>query len=616
MLKLSTLQEIFASRVFAVPDYQRGYAWGDEHRLDLLNDLEDIERLPSGKQHYTGTIVVHKGAHATRVVMTQHFDVLDIVDGQQRLTTLIIFLSCISARLETLQLADAQETATEMRRAYIKFREIYKLALNSGAQQFFQDHVLGSAPNASPRLPAERNLLAAKEQFSGYLNARLVSTDTDEERLRYLEGLVALLTQRLGFVFFEVEDQAEVGVMFEVMNARGKPLTQFEKVKNYLLYVAAKVSDGDRLKKIGLDVNDTWCRVLSRLDDAGDETDEDALVRYHWAIYPRATWFQDDKPEKTYDIHRAIKETISPRNGKPDETYAYIEDYLLSLRGAADAYVDLVCPEQLRAFGFATANRDSIVEGARRLRRLDRSASLMPLLMASCMRFGNAPSDLAEMLRLAEVFVFRLLLLEKRSQAGVSATYRLARKVSRGEQTAANAHAELRDLIRSYADDSAVEATLLFADSSLDNGDYYHWSGILYFLYEYERYLVDQSKQKFTIDWEAFFKRGVESIEHILPQGEDTLARLYWETRFTPDQFRRNRHRLGNLTLTDWNSSLGNKGFDEKKGLQTTGPNEKVYRHSRWISERELVKYDEWTENEINDRQTGLKVFAMRRWSL
>jgi hypothetical protein len=110
-------------------------------------------------------------------------------------------------------------------------------------------------------------------------------------------------------------------------------------------------------------------------------------------MYPRAAWFQDDKPEKTYDIHRAIKETISPRRAKPDETYAQIED----------------------------------------------------------------------------VFVFRLLLLEKRSQAGVSATYRLARKVSRDALSAASAHSELRELVRKYADDLTVQVTLLLSDSSLDN---------------------------------------------------------------------------------------------------------------------------------------------------
>lgn len=616
MYKLSTLQDIFASRAFVIPDYQRGYAWDDEQRQDLLNDLEDLERLESSKQHYTGTLVVHKGAHAPRTVVTQHFDILDIVDGQQRLTTLTVFLSCIAARMASLKSTEAQETAGELRRTYIKFRDLNKLSLNGGAQQFFHDYVLGNAPNPNPRLAAERNLLAAKHQFSAYLDLRLCSAATDEEQLPRLESLITLITQRLGFVFYEVHDQADVGVMFEVMNARGKPLTQFEKVKNYLLYVASKVSDGDRLGKLGLNVNDTWRRLLSRLDELGDEGNEDTLIRYHWAMYPGAKWFQDGKPDKTHDIHRAIKETISPRQGTADEIYAQIEDYLLSLRGGTDAYADLVCPELTNAFGFVTTGRELLVDAARRLRRLDRGASLMPLLMASYLRYGNSPSNLTEILRLAEVYVFRLLLVGKRSQAGVSATYRLAREVSKGHLSAGDAQSQIRDLVRYYADDTTVEKTLLFDDSNMDDGNYYKWGGILYFLFEYERYLVNQSKQKFTMDWDAFYKRGRESIEHILPQGANTLAVAYWKARFTPEQWRKNMHRLGNLTISEWNGSLGNGGFDEKKGDPAASPTDKAYRNSKLICERELINYSEWTEQEITDRQTRLKDFAMKRWAL
>jgi len=77
-----------------------------------------------------------------------------------------------------------------------------------------------------------------------------------------------------------------------------------------------------------------------------------------------------------------------------------------------------------------------------------------------------------------------------------------------------------------------------------------------------------------------------------------------------------NRHRLGNLTITDWNSSLGNKGFDEKKGPPTAAPTERVYRNSKWNVERDLVCYAEWTEKEIIERELRLKEFAMKRWAV
>lgn len=616
MVELINLQKIFNARAFVIPDFQRGYAWKEEQRTDLLRDLEDLARGGSAKQHYTGTVVVHRGTHGPQIIKGTTFEVVDIVDGQQRFTTVVILISCVADVLSALALSDAKETAAELRRTYSEHRGLMKLTLGGGTQQFFVDHILGDAPNPAPRLPAERNLLDAKVEFRAYLTEYLEGAKDDAESLSRLEGMIALVTTRVGFILFEVQDQAEVGVMFESMNARGRPLTQFELVKNFLLYVASKVSDGLRLKALGDEVNATWAKVLAGIEDAGDAADEDALMRYHWVIFPGAAWFHEKKLEKTSDIHRAIKHTIAPRSTDADKTYAQIQEYLLSLRGATPAYIDLVRPDLPNAFKFAGTDREQLVEGARRLRRIDRGAALMPLLMASTIRFGDKPDELREVFRLAEVFAFRLLLQGMRSHTGVGAVYLLARNVGLGKLNAIATQEFLRDLVKSYASDADMKATLLFADGDSRDGNFYAWRGILYFLFEYERYRSEQLKQKFAMDWAAFYRRGIESVEHILPEGENTLQKEYWKKRFTPEQFRKNRHRLGNLTITEWNGSYGNKGFDEKRGASSDLATVKTYRNSKWIAERELDAYAEWTVKEIDDRQQRLADFALKRWAL
>jgi hypothetical protein len=57
MKNVLSIQELFTGRLFRVPDYQRGYAWEKQHLTDFL---EDLELLPTGKNHYTGTIVLHQ----------------------------------------------------------------------------------------------------------------------------------------------------------------------------------------------------------------------------------------------------------------------------------------------------------------------------------------------------------------------------------------------------------------------------------------------------------------------------------------------------------------------------------------------------------------------------
>ena len=58
MKNVPNIEELFSGRLFVVPDYQRGYAW-ESRQWDEF--IEDIELLPSGKDHFTGTIVLHEG---------------------------------------------------------------------------------------------------------------------------------------------------------------------------------------------------------------------------------------------------------------------------------------------------------------------------------------------------------------------------------------------------------------------------------------------------------------------------------------------------------------------------------------------------------------------------
>lgn len=102
-----------------------------------------------------------------------------------------------------------------------------------------------------------------------------------------------------------------------------------------------------------------------------------------------------------------------------------------------------------------------------------------------------------------------------------------------------------------------------------------------------------------------------ESIEHILPQTiRDKVGnplRKYWCDRYSLEEHTKNTRRLGNLTLTENNSRLGNKSLDKKKG---------IYKDSRWEIERELVSYDNWTTNEIEEREEKLVHFAKERWKI
>ncbi|MDB4991502.1 MAG: hypothetical protein JWN04_6680 [Myxococcaceae bacterium] len=609
--QLKPLQDVFQRRAFRIPEYQRGYAWDAQQREDLLSDLEDLDTSPGDKMHYTGTLVLHRGRHASKHLLGKSIDVVDIVDGQQRLTTIVVLLSVIARRFKEVGTPDALEQARNIEETYIAYRDLQKLVPSGDSGGFFRDHVIGSAPNPAPASAPERSLLAARTQFEQFFDRQLSDVPLADV-LASLDRWLALITARLGFVEFEVRDEADVGVMFESMNARGKKLTQFELVKNYLLYAASKATSGEELHAITEDVNHTWAKVVRILDAAELSTEDDTLLRYHWRIWPHAVALDGDSLSKTHDIHRALKSVL--RAPEHDLVLERIRDYLADLRLATHAFADIQAPRRDKAFASMGENVGPLVDRASAISRIGRSATVVPLLMAAVIRLGHDQPGMIETMRLAEAFAFRLSIVGSRANAGESKLALLARKLRDPVSSVAKTQDEFRDIIRFYAPDKTVQHYLLHPDGDSDDGNFYTWPTLRFFLFEYERHLLTCANKKVVLDWDEFYGRRTESIEHILPQGENTLKEPYWAQRFTAESWKRNKHRLGNLVATEWNSHYGNKGFDIKLGRPETDPSVKAYRNSRFQSERELARVAEWNEAAIQDRQETLAKFALERW--
>ena len=85
-------QELFNNRTFQIPDYQRGYAWEEQQVEEFLDDLE---LLTSARHHYAGTIVLNPPSEPKTKEDEEgtSYHEVDIVDGQQRLTTIILLLN-------------------------------------------------------------------------------------------------------------------------------------------------------------------------------------------------------------------------------------------------------------------------------------------------------------------------------------------------------------------------------------------------------------------------------------------------------------------------------------------------------------------------------------------
>jgi hypothetical protein len=141
--------------------------------------------------------------------------------------------------------------------------------------------------------------------------------------------------------------------------------------------------------------------------------------------------------------------------------------------------------------------------------------------------------------------------------------------------------------------------------------DWYHRSGISYFLYEYEAYLT--GAKKMARDWgEVKQRQKQDSIEHILPQAPTGE----WLTRFPDARERQDlTHTLGNLMLTWDNSSYSNKPYDRKRGEPDWPDTQRCYFNGTFVQERRVARdFDAWTPEALRKRQAELVSFARQRW--
>jgi hypothetical protein len=362
------IAEILRDDVYEVPEYQRNYAWGTQQLEDLWEDLRNLD-IAGNSDHYTGTLIVKRLDNITKLGKT--FKRFELIDGQQRLTSLTVLLYCLCERLGSLGNEDATKTAQNLMSEYIydTDTDMYKLVLNGGDFSYFREVVLklptDKMAGRHTVTASERRLREAKRFFS----TKLLSLSYEE-----LEKLIGKVLNKLIGIRYEVGTEGEAGLIFEVMNDRGRPLSELDKVKNYLIYLSYKGGDNDLAHQI----NESWGEILRNIA-AINRPDEDSLLWYHWVMYTGES--------NEYDVHRQLKDKI--KLGMPDMLHQ-VRSYVESFKEASYVFKELSNPES--AFpDWKSRERATSRERLAGLHRLRVMAAFMPLLTASRILFREAP---------------------------------------------------------------------------------------------------------------------------------------------------------------------------------------------------------------------------------
>jgi hypothetical protein len=595
-----SLPQLFLGSLFRVPDYQRGYAWTKAQLDDLW---ADIDLLDARSQHFTGMIVVEKRRDRYHDVEMQPYRELEVIDGQQRLTTVVLVMHAVIRELRALG-GEAAEQAERLHRIYIGSPGWRALSLNDDSRAYFE-HLLGEGePLVNTENGSQRNLLNAVRYFRG----RIDTFGTGEARLQGLRQLVAKLQANLRFVFYEVDDDAEAGLIFEVMNNRGRELSEADRLKNYLMYLAYKVGLPDESVK---GIASQWGEVFKQVmraspDGVASVEGENRLLRNHWILYREAEAPKDLRGMSISQRvrHDMLLKPVPPAAEKQrnEGLGGAAQNYVGSLVTTSHDYAEVMNPS---APGSLTWVSDgALLEKLRwellSFHRMGQLATALPLLLAGRRRLMQEPALYLELARALSIYAFRVYVIcGRRSNAGQAHFRGHARALfgagaGKLVDTCRGITADVYGWTRGYGGDAEFER-------ALRHGDFYRQHGaqdIRYLFYELE---VDECHgQQPALDWAAFANTRTTQVEHIWAQAVPWLG----DTKAAHEA---NVNRLGNLTVTHFNQTLGAKAFGDKRS---------IYAKSNLLIEHGLQHHRLWSLNKVAERERQLVEFALRRWAL
>lgn len=576
-------------RKFEIPDYQRNYSWEDDQRQDLWRDLHN--NLNSEKTHFFGTFLLREKSSNT----------YDIIDGQQRLTSVLILLNELT---ELWRNYDAEE-ADDTRKWYIANRDGYKLSLMGEDERFFKEYVLGgieSGENTSSypeetTTPSQSRLKDAKEFFRQKLEEKEVEMDDFEA---YCEKLKSRI-EDLDLMVYPVESEADAVRIFEVVNDRGRHLTELEKTKSFLmhqLYLNIPDDEEGLLKERLEQVRDYFGEIYALIDKINDHSnasnlDEDRVQRYHYILWD--TEWTTSRTKRYYQNHLDhLKEKFREYNS--DAVVEEAINYTRELRDSFHAVKDLVYRE--------TDNKD-VDRRLERLFVLGRLANFYPLLIASWLHYDRdnefSASNFNRIAEKVETFIFRVYSAQQRpGNTGRTRFYPLGRTVYQGKRNADDVVSKLADHIHYYCNDDQLLNVLQ------ENKVYSHYGNrkgeLRYLLYFYEQSL----ETELEFDLTDFVNNEADeeiTVEHIWPQSAEKLELSESEKKMH-DEY---KHRLGNLALMtgSWNSSESNQPFTKKRDR---------YSESKIRMLNEVAAETDWSPSKIENREERMLEFVLNRW--
>ncbi len=538
--------------LFKIPSYQRPYSWTTEQASELVMDLQayikgkkgDIDTL---NPYFLGSIVLVKGDKSES----------EVIDGQQRLTTLTILFSVLRDLVEN---ADVKNEITkylgQKGSKLLRTKDTFRILLRPRDREFFQDNIQHeNGLSELFQLKAELK----DSPFNIKQNAQCIYNYLKDESQEELFRLTQFVLIGCYLVVVATPDIDSAYRIFSVMNDRGLDLTATDILKSNII---GTIPDSEKQQ-----YTDKWEDIEESI---GRDNFSD-LFSHIRMVYRRL------KPQgtlvKEFDAH------VKPR----DNPKQFINDILIPY---SEAYTNILNENYSSE---EKAENINIVLGW--LNRVDNSDWIPPAI-DYLSRYKNEPEKLFDFLQKLERLASCMMIFRG------NINYRIKR------------YADLLTWIRSGKDDLSNESPIHLSNDEIDNtlaalnGNVYESTRT--------RLMILLRLDSILSDGSAKYDHKLITVEHVLPQNPEPLSE--WVSWIPDEEKRRSLvHKLGNLALLSRakNSSASNYELEKKK---------KSYFMVKGVSPfaitTQVLSKDTWSESIILDRQKENVGKLTEEWNL
>lgn len=557
---LDGIGHLLKDRLFRVPPHQRSYKWdAEEHVRQLFRDVQDA--MNGSESYFLGMIVLKSGATKR--------DRVEIIDGQQRLATVSIFLAAVRDHFLTEKTAEGNDRAQEIQRIYLADRDLRtlesdpRLYLNTEDKDFFSDHIIKGVQipeftRRSKHPPSHKRIAEALAQARAQVEAIASAGSPDKSGERLLNWVEYFVDMARVVAIFVPEEQ-NAYTLFETLNDRGLELTKADLIKNHLFGRCGKRLD---------EVRQLWTEMTTNLESAGGEEGTVDFIRHYWS--------SQHQHVRTKGLYLAVKTKTQAAKSAYDTS--------VSLRDNSRLYAALINPDAKFWKDYSDATQMHV----RTLLEVGVSV-LRPLALSVLGMFEE--KEAATAFQLFVNWSVRFLIAGgHRSEAVEVGFSKTAIEIANSRiKTAPQMSKALVALVPGDDDFQNAFAIATVSKSVLAR----------YYL----RAIEDRMASAPHPEWITQPDSSKVNLEHVLPLNPSPGWAI------TKEEAEPLHNRIGNLALlpSSVNVDIGNKDFDEKKkAFANCG-----YGFTAWIAGQ-----PKWGEAEISARQSLLAKEAVETWPL